>query len=125
MAENRNGPAARGQETDDHIAVPLHNIELENERLRRPLVETMETRESVIILVEIHGYRAEDMKIRTNGSQLNILASSENNSWNSTLTLPTAIDPRGSVARYNNGTLEVTLRKGYYNLNGFVLLELV
>lgn len=125
MVEDRNEIGAQGRDMDSHVAVSWHKVELENERLKKPFVEIIETHDNVVILVEIHGYKAGEMKIHTNGAQLNILASSGKNSWNSTLTLPTSIDPRDSRARYNNGTLEVMLRKGYYNPNGFVLIELI
>jgi HSP20 family molecular chaperone IbpA len=125
VVENWNEPVAQGRDLNNHVAVSWHNAEIEKDKLQKPFVEVIEMRDNVIILVEIHGYRGSDMKVRTDGSQLNIHASSDKSSWNSTLTLPTAIDPRDSTARYNNGTLEVTLRKGYYSVNGFVLIELI
>ena len=125
MVESRNDPMAYGRDLNNHVAVSLHNAEIERDKLRKPFVEVIETRENVVILVEIHGYKGSDMMVRTDGSQLNIHASTDRSSWNSTLTLPTMIDPRDSKARYNNGTLEVILRKGFYSANGFVLIELV
>ena len=125
MVESRNDPMAYGRDLNSNVAVSWHNAEIKNDKPQKPFVEVIETRENVVILVEIHGHKSSDMRIRTDGSQLNINASSDKSSWNFTLTLPTMIDPRDSAARYNNGTLEVTLRKGFYSANGFVLIELV
>ncbi len=124
MVESRN-ETNQGYDSNNHVAVSWHRAEFENDRARKPFVEVLETRDDIVVLVEIHGYKGSEMRICTDGSRLNVDASSAENSWNSTITLPTAIDARNATARYNSGTLEVTLRKGYYSVKGFVLIELI
>lgn len=92
---------------------------------QEPIIEVIDNRDSIIVMVEIHGFIGKEIKLNTDGSMFNINASSNGRWWASSIRLPSAIDPRSSEARYNNGVLEVVLKKGYYSHNGFVLIELV
>ncbi|HIH50597.1 MAG: hypothetical protein ABSE71_01895 [Candidatus Micrarchaeaceae archaeon] len=125
MNDDRNDPASLNRDLNSSFAISRSKSDVAMDKLQKPFVEVIESRDRIVVLVEIHGYKSSEIKVGTDGSRLNINASSAESSWIGNITLPTAVDPAGSEARYNHGTLEVTLRKGYYNGNRLVLIELI
>ena len=124
MVENRNDPANQGYDSNNSF-VSRQKPEIAVDKQQRPFVEVIERHDSIVVLVEIHGYEGSDIKVSTDGARLIIGANALGSSWSGNVTLPTSTDPNGAEARYNHGTLEVTLRKGYYSGKRLVLIDLI
>jgi HSP20 family protein len=80
---------------------------------REPLVDIMEEDEEVVIVAEIPGCVKENIELETTDNSLTIIACDEDKvrKYNTTVDLPSKINPDHARARYQNGILEVKLKK--------------
>lgn len=80
---------------------------------RDPLVDIIEEEEEVIVVAEIPGCAKENIELKATESSLTIIACDEDDvrKYNTTVDLPTSINPDHARARYRNGILEVKLQK--------------
>ena len=78
---------------------------------REPLVEVIEEKEYVVVTAEMPGVPKEAIKVKATETSLTISAESEGRSYYKEVSLPAKVDPKASKATYNNGILEVRLRK--------------
>ncbi len=75
---------------------------------REPLVDVAETDDEIIVTAETPGVRKEEIRIEVRDSELEIRAGDK---FYKKIDLPAPVDPEGSKATYNNGVLEIKLRK--------------
>ena len=62
-------------------------------------------------MAELPGVEKSDIKTSINEDQLTIKVDSPTQKYYKEVKLPTGVDPDSSKASYNNGVLEITLRK--------------
>ena len=81
---------------------------------REPLVEIIEKEEEMVVIAELPGIEKKDIMVDCTQLVMNITASNQEMSRNyfREIGLPVQIAKRGIRARYNNGVLEITARKG-------------
>ena len=75
---------------------------------REPLVDVTETEDEIIVTAETPGVRKEEIKIEVRDSELEIRAGDK---FYKKIDLPAAVNPDESKATYNNGVLEIKLKK--------------
>ncbi len=78
---------------------------------RKPLVDVIETDTEVQVIAEMPGVNKEDIEVNATETSLEIRAEGENRKYYETVELPAEVEPDSAKARYNNGVLEVILKK--------------
>ncbi len=78
---------------------------------RKPLVDVIETDNEVQVIAEMPGVSKEDIELNATETSLEIRAEGESRKYYETVELPTEVEPDSAKARYNNGVLEVVLKK--------------
>ncbi|MHA1291312.1 MAG: archaeal heat shock protein Hsp20 [Promethearchaeota archaeon] len=83
------------------------------DEVREPLVEVSEEEEHLIVIAEMPGVSKEDIELKATTNSLTISSKSENigRKYYKEIDLPTAINSNYAKARYQNGILEVKLKK--------------
>jgi HSP20 family protein len=84
---------------------------LEPKDTREPLVDVINEQAQVRVVAELPGVEKSDIKTSINEDALTIKVDSPNQKYYKEVQLPTGVDPDSSKASYNNGVLEITLRK--------------
>ncbi|MGA2626038.1 MAG: archaeal heat shock protein Hsp20 [Candidatus Bathyarchaeia archaeon] len=84
---------------------------LEPKETREPLVDVINEQTQVRVVAELPGVEKSDIKTSINEDQLTIKVDSPTQKYYKEVKLPTGVDPDSSKASYNNGVLEITLRK--------------
>jgi HSP20 family protein len=79
---------------------------------REPLVDIIESEKALTVVVELPGVSKEQITLESTESMLMIDAKSINRSYHKEIQLPKAVNPETAKAKYNNGVLEVTFRRG-------------
>ena len=82
---------------------------------RKPLIDIMEAEETLHVVVEMPGVGKENIILDSNGTTLDIKASSEDRKYSEHVELPARVLPDSAKATYNNGVLEVVFQ--YDGLN--------
>ncbi len=75
---------------------------------REPLVDISETEDEIIVTAETPGVKKEDIRIEVKDSTLEIRAGGK---FYKEVDLPSPVDPDKSKATYNNGVIEIHLKK--------------
>ncbi len=98
-------PFGSKQETDPS------EVDVKDER--EPLVDIMDEEDEVIVVAEIPGCVKENIELKATDRSLTIIACDEDDvrKFNTTVDLPSSINPDHARARYRNGILEVKLEK--------------
>lgn len=78
---------------------------------RKPLVDVIETDYEVQVIAEMPGVNKDDIELNATETSLEIRAEGENRKYYETVELPVEVEPDSAKARYNNGVLEVILKK--------------
>lgn len=78
---------------------------------REPLVDVFEEVENVRIIAEIPGVVKEAIDLKGSEFGLTIRASDSERSYYKEVSLPVAVDPSTAQATYNNGVLEVVIKR--------------
>ncbi len=83
---------------------------------RDPLVDIFEEDDDLVVVAEVPGVQKEDIELKATPYELEIVASSSTTgksqrNYRKAVPLPTEINPDVAKARYNNGILEVRLKK--------------
>lgn len=84
---------------------------LEPKDAREPLVDVINEAEQIRVLAELPGVEKSDIKTTIAEDSLTIRVESQTRKYYKEVQLPANVDPDSSKASYNNGVLEVTLRK--------------
>ena len=92
---------------------PTISGETQIKEKRDPLIEIMEEEDQITVIAEMPGVTKEDIEIKATDFTLTITAESKltNRSYSKEIDLPAAIDSSYAKARYQNGILEVKLKK--------------
>jgi HSP20 family protein len=78
---------------------------------RKPLVDVIETDDEVQVIAEMPGVNKEDIELNATDTSLEIKAEGENRKYYEVVDLPAEVVPDSAKARYNNGVLEVVMKK--------------
>lgn len=78
-----------------------------------PLIDIIERQNEMIVMAEMPGMDKKRIRITLDDAKLDISANGQN-PYRKSLSLPYCANPIGSKASYNNGILEVVLKKGSY-----------
>ncbi len=78
---------------------------------RKPLVDVIETDNEIQVIAEMPGVNKDDIELNATETSLEIRAEGENRKYYETVELPAEVEPDSAKARYNNGVLEVILKK--------------
>ena len=78
---------------------------------REPLVDVINEAEQVRVLAELPGVEKSDIKTTISEDTLTIKVETPTRKYYKEVQLPAGVDPDSSKASYNNGVLEITLRK--------------
>ena len=84
---------------------------LEPKDAREPLVDVINEPEQVRVLTELPGVEKSDIKTTIAEDTLTIRVDSSTRRYYKEVQLPAGVDPDSSKASYNNGVLEIALRK--------------
>lgn len=78
---------------------------------REPLVDVINEAEQVRVLAELPGVEKSDIKTTISEDMLTIKVETPTRKYYKEVQLPAGVDPESSKANYNNGVLEINLRK--------------
>lgn len=84
---------------------------LEPIEAREPLVDVVEEPDNVKVVAELPGVEKKDIQMKCAEDVLTISVNTPSRKYRKEVELPTTVDPDTSKATYNNGVLEVVLRK--------------
>ena len=92
-------------------AFGLEQPALEPKDTREPLVDVINEQAQVRVIAELPGVEKTDIKTTISEDTLVIKVDSPKHKYYKEVSLPSGVDPDTSKASYNNGVLEITLRK--------------
>jgi len=78
---------------------------------REPLVDVINEPEQVRVVAELPGVEKSDIRTSISEDTLTIKVDTVGRKYYKEISLPTGVDPDSSKASYNNGVLEIILRK--------------
>ncbi|MDI6859104.1 MAG: Hsp20/alpha crystallin family protein [Methanocellales archaeon] len=78
---------------------------------RKPLIDTFESDDEIHVIAEMPGIEKKDIRLNATKTTLEIEAETENRRYAEHVDLPAGVDPDSAKATYNNGVLEVTLKR--------------
>ena len=79
--------------------------------IRKPLIDVLETEETVHVIAEIPGIEKENIRLNATDLILDIETLDGNPKYSERVELPVKVDPQSARATYKNGVLEVTFNK--------------
>ena len=87
--------------------------ETEISEVREPLTDVIEEEDHVLVVCEVPGVTKENIELKATETSLTVIAKDENNrpKFKTTVDLPCRINPDHAKARYQNGILEIKLKK--------------
>jgi HSP20 family protein len=92
-------------------AFGLEQPALEPKDSREPLVDVINESEQVRVVAELPGVEKPNIKTTITEGTLTINVDSPSRKYYKEVELPSSVDPDSSKASYNNGVLEIVLRK--------------
>ncbi|MEM3408046.1 MAG: archaeal heat shock protein Hsp20 [Candidatus Micrarchaeia archaeon] len=81
------------------------------EEKREPLVDVINEKNNIKIIAELPGVRKEDIELNATEKGLEIKVDTPDRKYYKKLELPAKIKPETADAKYNNGVLEVIVKK--------------
>ncbi|HWQ49716.1 MAG TPA: archaeal heat shock protein Hsp20 [Methanosarcina sp.] len=78
---------------------------------RKPLIDVLETEETVHVVAEIPGIEKENIRLNATDLILDIETIDGNPKYSERVELPVKVDPQSAKATYKNGVLEVTFKR--------------
>jgi HSP20 family protein len=85
---------------------------------REPLTDVIEDATQVAVTVEVPGVSKEDIGLHMTEDSLEISVDTEKRKYHKRVKLPTKVEPKTTKATYNNGILDVTVRKAKPDKSG-------
>lgn len=82
---------------------------LRNER--EPLVDVIEEKDRITVIVELPGISREDIRLNCTESNLSIKVDNPQRKYNTMIELPAKVRPNSAKANYKNGVLEINLQR--------------
>jgi HSP20 family protein len=89
----------------------IPEAKLEPIEAREPLVDVVEEPENLRVVAELPGVEKKDIQMKCAEDLLTISVSTPSRKYHKEVELHATVDPDTSKASYNNGVLEVLLRK--------------
>ncbi len=86
-----------------------HRVPEEQEQ--ETLIDVMKDDEEVHVIADMPGVNKEDIDVNASTTSVNITAEGESREYSENVDLGCEVYPDSSKARYNNGVLEVTLKR--------------
>ena len=80
-------------------------------REREPIVDVMTRDSEIVVIAEVPGVDKKDIKLNAADDRLTISVDTERRKYLKDLTLPWKVDPDSAKTNYNNGVLEVRLKR--------------
>jgi len=74
-------------------------------------VDVQESEESIRVVADLPGVSKDQLSLKCDGEVLTISAATERREFDERVRLPARVDERSAEATFNNGVLDVTLRK--------------
>ena len=78
---------------------------------REPLADVVSSDGEVQIIVELPGVEKKDIKLRGTEESMTVSVDTPERKYFKKLELPIKVDPKKAISKYNNGVLEITLKK--------------
>ena len=78
---------------------------------REPMTDLFDEKEELIVIAEMPGIEESDLKIDLRGDILDISAEGNNRNYHKELLLPVIVKKENMKSKYNNGILEIRIRK--------------
>jgi len=78
---------------------------------REPLVDIMEEDDEIVIIAELPGVNKEDIELEMREDSIYIKAERKDRKYETVKSIPVPVDPKTSKASFNNGILEVRVKK--------------
>ncbi len=78
---------------------------------REPLTDVIDEGERLAITLEMPGVERKDINVHMTEGELEITVDTEARKYHKSLRLPAKVDPSTTKATYNNGILDITVRK--------------
>ncbi len=88
-----------------------HEEGLPEEQEQETLIDVMKDEEEVHVLADMPGVNKEDIDVKAASTSVNITAEGESREYSEKVDLECKVYPDTAKARYNNGVLEVTLKR--------------
>ena len=77
----------------------------------KPLIDIFQENNYVTIVAEIVGFNRESLKISVKDQKITLSAKSKDRRYYKSLNLPTVVIPNAMHIKFNNGVLEIKLKK--------------
>ncbi len=94
---------------------------LEPTETREPLVDMLDEKDTIKVVAELPGVNKSDIQIDSTSNSVTITVDTPERKYYKTVDLPSEVEPETSKAMYNNGVLEVTLRKAKPKAKGHAI----
>ncbi len=78
---------------------------------REPLADVVSSNGEVQIIVELPGVEKKDIKLRGTEDSMTVTVDTSERKYFKKIDLPIMVDPKKAKSKYNNGVLEITLKK--------------
>jgi len=76
-----------------------------------PLIDIFQEKDWITLIIEIAGFNKETFKIHVKDQKLTLSAKGNNQRYYKSLNLPKVVIPNEISTKYNNGVLQIKLRK--------------
>lgn len=86
-------------------------------------VEIIEKDDEIRVIVELPGVKKENVKLKVSGNKLIVQAQNDEKKYYKEIELPTDVDEKSAKATYNNGVLQVILKKQTQTVGTEVKIE--
>ena len=81
------------------------------EQFREPLVDVFDEADEIHIILDVPGFKEEEIKCEVKGETLKLSAKTMGREWEESITLPEEVDTDNIITKYQNAILEITLIK--------------
>jgi len=81
------------------------------EQFREPLIDVFDEADEIHIILDVPGFKEEDIQCEVKKKILHILAKTFGHEWEESITLPTEVDEKDIKTKYQNAILEISLIK--------------
>ncbi len=86
-----------------------------HEAPKEPLVDIVDEGDSLVIVAELKGIMKEDISVTAKAEEIDIAVSNSNTVYSRNIPMPQLVNPASGKAKYNNGVLEIRLKKRMTN----------
>lgn len=81
------------------------------EQFREPLVDVFEEADEINIILDVPGFKEEEIHWKIEDDVLKLSAKTFGREWEESVTLPEEVDEKNIQTKYQNAVLEITLTK--------------